>query len=381
VKSVRVRPMVVLGGIAVLSASAWIVGSGVSSASTGRGAVCNVPARYHTIQAAVDDKNCTTVQVTAGAYAESVAVARSVTLRGAQAGQDARSRRGGRESVVTGGALASFTITADNVTIDGFTLNGPPSQGTAAVVMQGGNSGETVQNNVVNNPGRAASITASRTVFRRNVVRNTATAGDGFQGNSVPVHDVTIADNNFGGADPGKYNADITFIEGDRNLTVSGNRSSGDGTLVALFKTTGARITGNTVAGSTSASAIYVGGADRKVTVSDNVIGGAGSAVKVANDFGDGTNSAVSISRNTLRRNQYGVNVAKGSASDRVQVNRNSIIGNTAYGVFSDPAAGAVTDATCDWWGDSRGPSRGYVSSGVTYKPWLKSSHLGGNCR
>jgi hypothetical protein len=377
----KMRPLLIVGGIAGLTAAAWGAGGGIGFAST-RSAVCAVPARYPTIQAAVDDGNCKTVRVAPGAYPESVTVSRSVTLQGAQAGQDARSRRAGRESVVGGGTPATFTISADNVTIDGFTLNGPVSQGTAALVMQGGNSGETIQNNVVNNPGRAASITTSRTVFRRNVVKNTATAGDGFQANTTPVHDVTIADNNFSGADPSKYNADVTFIEGNKNLTVSGNRSTGDGTLAALFKTTGARVTGNTVSGSKSSSAIYIGGADRDVTVSDNTISDAGSAVKVANDFNDGTNSAVAISRNTLRKNQYGVNVAKGSTSGPVQANRNSITGNALYGVFTDPAAGADTDATCNWWGDPRGPSHGdKVSSNVTYQPWLKLPGLILGCR
>jgi parallel beta helix pectate lyase-like protein len=387
VKSIRVRSAMVFGGIGALTATAWAVGGGVSFASGGKSAVCSVPSRYSTIQAAVDDAGCRTIRVAPGAYAESVTVRRSLTLQGAQAGQDARSRRGGRESVVSGGAAADFTISADGVTIDGFTLNGPQNQGTAALVMQGGNSGETIQNNVVDNPGRAASITTSRTVFRRNVVKNTATAGDGFQGNTMPVHDVTIADNSFSGADPTRYNADVTFIEGDRNLTVSGNRSTGDGTLIALFKTAGARVTGNTVAGSTSASAVYLGGANRDVTVSDNTISGAASAVKVANDFGDGTNAAVTITRNTLRKNQYGVNVAKSSTSDAVRATRNSITGNTLYGVFNDPAAGAATDATCNWWGDFRGPGpvgpgRGdKVSADVTYKPWLKRSSLVLGCR
>ncbi|MEV6842352.1 right-handed parallel beta-helix repeat-containing protein [Actinoplanes sp. NPDC051411] len=248
--------------------------------------------------------------------------------------------------------------------------------------MQDGNSGETIQNNIFHNPGRAASFTTSRTVFRRNAVKNTATAGDGFQGNSRPVRDVTIADNNFSGADPTRYNADVTFIEGDRNLTVNGNRSTGDGTLVALFKTTGARITGNTVTGGTGASAIYIGGADHNVTVTDNTISDAGSAVKVANDFGGGASSAVTITRNTLRKNQYAVNVAKDATTGGVHANRNSITGNARYGVFTDPAAGARTDATCNWWGNIRGPAGGdKVSSGVDYKPWLKFSSLSVGCR
>jgi hypothetical protein len=386
VNSIRVRSAVALGGVAALTATAWAVGGGVSFASGGANPVCGVPSRYPTIQAAVTDVNCRTIRVAPGAYAESVTISRGLTLQGALAGQDARNRRG-RESVVSGGALADFTINADNVTIDGFTLNGPVDQGTAALVLPGGNTGETIQNNIINNPGRAASITTSRSAFRRNAVNNAATAGDGFQGNSRAIRDVTIADNSFTGSKPAHYNADVTFIEGDQNLTVSGNRSTGNGTLVAVFKTTDAHVTGNTVVGDGSSSAIYVGGANHNVTVSDNTISAAGSAVKVANDFGDGTNSGVTISRNTLRKNQYGVNVAKASATGTVQATRNSITGNTLYGVFNDPASGATTDATCNWWGDLGGPGpvgpgRGdKVSTGVTYKPWLKLSSLLLGCR
>jgi hypothetical protein len=381
VKSIRVRSAIALGGIGALTATAWVVGGGVSFASSGNNALCNVPSRYHTIQAAADDVNCKTIKVAPGAYAESVTISRSVTLQGAPAGQDARSRRGGRESVVSG----ILTIDADNVTIDGFTINGPVDQGKAALVMQNGNSGETIQNNVVNNPGRAASITTSRTVFRRNVVVNTATAGDGFQTNSRPVHDVTISDNSFSGPKPAHYNADVTFIEGDKNLTVSGNKSTNDGTLVAIFKTTGARVTGNTVAGDGSSSAVYLGGANRDITVSDNTISGAGSAVKVAKDAG--TNAGITVTRNTLRKNQYGVNITAGSMTDPIHATRNSITGNTLYGVFNDPTSGAKADATCNWWGDLRGPGpvgpgRGdKVSPDVTFKPWLKLSSLALGCR
>jgi hypothetical protein len=316
-----------------------------------------------------------------------VSIPRSLTLQGEQAGRDARSRRGNGESVVNGGTQANFTITADNVTIDGFTLNGPSNSGTAALVMQGGNSGETVQNNIINNPGRAASITTSRTTFRMNVLKNTATATDGFQANSTPVHDLTFSGNNFSGANPASYNADMTFIEGNSNATVADNRSTGDGTLVALFKTAGARVTGNTIVGGGGSSAVYVGGANSNVSVTGNSISSAGSAVKVANNFGDGTNSGVSISRNILRNNQYGVNVGATSTSGVVQVSRNSFNGNSLYGVFNDPASGGSTNATCNWWGSQTGPGpvgpgRGdKVSSGVTYRPWLRSSSLTVGCK
>lgn len=375
-----------LGGVAALTAAAWSAGGGVSFASSGGQTVCNVPSRYPTVQAAVDTTTCRTIQVAPGTYHENVKISRSLTLSGAKSGQDARSRRGAGESVLDGGDAATVTITSDGVTVDGFTLHGPADQGTAALVMQSGNTGETIQNTIVDNPGRAASITTSRTTFRRNVVRNTATAGDGFQANSKPVRDLTIADNTFNGANPATYNADVTVIEGNANVTVSGNRSTGDGTLVALFKTAGARVTGNTVAGGGGSSAVYLGGGDSTATVSDNTISGAGSAVKVTNLNG-GPNSGVTIARNTLHANQYGVNVAAGATSDAVQVTRNAITGNSLYGVFNDPASGHPATATCNWWGSPTGPGpvgpgRGdKVSTTVTYRPWLLLPTRTAGCR
>jgi hypothetical protein len=385
----KMRKTLVLGAAAATIVAASAAGIGVSYAATGRNATCNVPSQYPTIQAAVDAANCGTVKVAPGAYAGTVTISRSVTLNGARAGQDARTRRAGGESVIsaTGPQTPAIAVTADNVTIDGFTLNGPADANSAALVMQNHNSSETVQNTVFNNPGRAASITTSRTTFRSNVVKNAPTATDGFQTNSGAVHDVAFTGNTFTGPPAASYNADVTVINGDKNITVTGNKSTGDGTLAALFFTTGARVTGNTVTGANGSSAVYVGGANRDVTVADNTISGAGSAVKVANDFGDGKNSAVGITRNTLRNNKYGVNVAAGSATGTVTATRNTITGNSVYGVLNDPGSGGSVTATCNWWGALTGPAvngrgRGdQVSSGVTYKPWLILPNLALPCR
>src|SRR5689334_1494583 len=69
-----------------------------------------------------------TIQVCAGTYAELVNVNKTLTLKGAQAGVDARTGRTGlpaTESVVTGNAgTTSFYVTASDVTIDGFTVQG-----------------------------------------------------------------------------------------------------------------------------------------------------------------------------------------------------------------------------------------------------------------
>src|SRR5690349_20532501 len=132
---------VAAGGVAALAAV--LVGGGVSHATPQRDPACAVPSRYATIQAAVDAPACGTIRVAPGSYAENVVVKPSLKLQGVRSGQDARTRRGGGESVVNGGALATITIDADNVTVDGFTLNGPSNPGTVALVMQTGKSGQT----------------------------------------------------------------------------------------------------------------------------------------------------------------------------------------------------------------------------------------------
>lgn len=374
--------------VVVLSvlALAVVLGFSMFSGSKTRAAgPCSVPSgSYATIQSAVNDPGCFTINVAAGTYAENVSIPRSLTLNGARVGADARGRSGA-ECIINGGAGADITITANGVTVDGFTLNGPVSSGTAAIVMQTGNTGEIIQNNVINNPGRAASITTSNTTFSQNVVNNTATSTDGFQANTNPISNLTISDNSFGGANSAIYNADITVIEGNSNVIVSGNASNSDGTLIALFKTNGAQIIGNTVVGS-GASAIYVGGGDSNVFVSGNQVSSATSAVKVANGFGDGTNSTVTITSNRLFNNAYGVNVATNSVSDTVQARRNSLTGNTLFGIFNDTASGGMVNGTCNWWGAANGPgpigpgSGDKVSTGVIFTTWLVSANLSGPC-
>ena len=357
-------------------------GLGRAALSVG-GPSCNVPADYPTIQAAVNASGCATINVAPGSYTENVTILRALTLRGAQAGHDARAPRGS-ESAINGGLGPDVTISANSVTVDGFTLNGPVSSGTAAIVMQTGNSGETIKNNIVNNPGRAASFTTSNTVFYQNLVKSTPTATDGFQGNSTPVQNVVLADNTFGGATAASYNADITIIEGNSNIVVTGNKSNGDGTLIALFKTNHALVAGNTVKGDPSSSAIFIGGGNSNIVVDCNTVSSAGSGVNVTNIIGS-PNSAVTIVGNNLHNNGNGVKVGAAgvTAAGAVVANRNRLTGNTAFGVNNLSAFNV--NATNNWWGASNGPgpvgpgTGDKVTPNVTYAPWLRNAN-GASC-
>ena len=114
---------------------------------------------FATIQGGIDGVTPGgTVTVAAGTYPELVNVNKSVTLLGAQAGVDARTRTGVPESVVIGklnGAnrTTAFYIAADNVTLDGFTSRDQtdPNQFNAGIVLTNTTSGVTVRNNIIAN--------------------------------------------------------------------------------------------------------------------------------------------------------------------------------------------------------------------------------------
>src|SRR5207245_4815390 len=85
---------------------------------------------FATIQAAVNAANSgDTILAYPGVYAESVTVDKSVVLEGAQHGVDAqKGRPGAFESVLdaaTDNGQTLFNITANDVTIDGFTIQNP----------------------------------------------------------------------------------------------------------------------------------------------------------------------------------------------------------------------------------------------------------------
>jgi hypothetical protein len=110
--------------IALLIAAALTFQAGTTWAAT-----CAVPSlAYPTIQSAVDDPTCTTINVAPGLYTENVSINRSLTLNGAQAGQTVAMRisGGAAESTLQGadpiGSTPVILINASNVTVDGFTI-------------------------------------------------------------------------------------------------------------------------------------------------------------------------------------------------------------------------------------------------------------------
>ena len=212
--------LVLMTWLAALAASQAFL----PSAQAGAGP-CRVPSNaYPTIQAAVNDATCATINVAAGTYPEHVTIARDVMIRGA--GQDRTVVDGGRDSQV-------FTVAGGTVTIKSVTIqNGRAESVVVANHDRGGgiwNAGtltvenSTIADNFAIDFGGGIWNAGTLTVENSTIADNRASFGGGGINNSgmLTVKNSTIADNrdaNSGGG--GISNAGTLTIE---NSTILSN--------------------------------------------------------------------------------------------------------------------------------------------------------------
>ncbi len=347
---------------------------------------------YTTIQAAVTAANPgDTINVTAGLYYETVTVNKSLILRGAQAGNDARiGRTNETNETVLNRDTGGFDLTSgpSNVTIDGFLIEGASGpNGNARGIFILGGSGYQILNNILRYNSMGAFFSSDGTVqtrFYRNRVENNnnTPTGDGdtglFGGNGL-VNNVLIDSNQF----TGHTSSAITNVPSSpsTNLVVSNNSSTNDGTFIALFNANATQILSNTVTGA-QGSAIFVGGnTDGTLINGNSVRSGPFSALRVTVFPGNSPNSNITANCNNLTANGYGIRISAGSlltTTQAMQAHNNNIVGNTVAGARNDSTA-VDLNATLDWWGSATGPTNpanpggtGDVVTGtVTFAPYL----------
>jgi predicted outer membrane repeat protein len=160
---------------------------------------CHVPSgTYPTIQAAVHDATCATINVAAGTYTELVTILRNLTIHG----------EGQERTVVDGrGRGPVFVITNSTVTINGVTIqNGEASSAGGRGIFGGG----------IRNDG---TLTIENSTFSNNSALRSG--GGIFNGGTLTVKNSTFAGNRapLGG---GIFNGGTLIIE---NSTLSGNRA------------------------------------------------------------------------------------------------------------------------------------------------------------
>jgi hypothetical protein len=339
-----------------------------------------------TIQAAINKASAgDTINVAAGTYPEAapgpLTVDKTLTLRGAQVGMDARTRSG-PESVVTDPQGTS--VTASDVVIDGFTVQDSlnPAFTGYGIWLNPGVGGTKIVNNIIqdNIVGIGlANSGASQAVIRHNLIRNNTRPGgasgsgiytDEFVGGST-VRNVLIEENTFSGhsGTGGAINISNTdFLNGGVfDLDVTSNVFDMNSRAFVLFNTHTSTFDGNTITGST-----YVGSADVRI-FDDN-----SDLTFTNNDLSGGAGHAARLSV-----------VLTGGPSSNVQFHLNNFENYALTGLTVDAGSHSGTvDAECNWWNSRTGPTNPNNPNGTgeevvgdaDFTPWLLARAPGGAC-
>ncbi|MBX9582848.1 MAG: right-handed parallel beta-helix repeat-containing protein [Gemmataceae bacterium] len=347
------------------------------------------------IQRGIDAANSgDTVNVEAGTYAENVTVDKTLTLLGAQAGNDADTRQaafvGGAadpsvESIITAptnnptgsnpGANDLVRLVADNITLDGFVVDGSnPAVGGAndidarvgvTTVDDQGNyiitSGLVIQNNVIQNVAlrginldNDGTAPAVHHLIDGNHVRGFGPGGDGiilFWNAYTDVTNNTVVDTAGSGIGINLQN----FFGAGEAMTWSGNTvtvgQSGIGIHVNLFYAVGSEldVTGNTVnaaAGVAPTAAENTWGInlwsvqnDADIDLTNNAVGTAGGTFdRGINLWNLPTTGTVLVAGGVVARSQVGINLDAvdiyygNGASSTVDVSGVTVTGTGAAG-------------------------------------------------
>jgi hypothetical protein len=327
---------------------------------------------YTTIQAAVNAALAgQTINVDAGTYPELVTVSKTLTIRGAQAGVDARlntRQTGTGESTVTGTTTSTgsrtsgFYITADNVTIDGFTVQGNTSESKygAGIVIAPNHSGTHILDNILQNNVSglrlANNSSTNAAIIQHNVFRNNnndgETGGRGiYTDASVSGGNLTnvLIDGNFfshnsGGSGSSLYEAAIHLgsytANSQSNITVSNNIFESNGKSVLAWNVTNLSITGNfsTYNHDESSGGLRFEGGLNNVTVTGNTLmDGPGTAIRIDNKAFPADNKNFVITGNNFIHN-----------------GQDGFVGGLR--VIAQEYSGLL-DARNNYWGSASGPS------------------------
>lgn len=306
-----------------------------------------------TLQAAINKASAgDTVNVEAGIYPHAgvVTVNKTLTLKGAQAGADARVRFDPlNESVLENSG--GLYVTANDVIIDGFTVQNSTSGAFTGygIALGAGTSGADVINNIIRDNivglGLANHPSGTQAVVQFNLFYNNTQPGpasghgiytDQFVAGEGGVEDVLIADNEFvnnedvatgtfgiGISNTGSLPFTALQIHNNKFDSVSPNSRG-----MYFFGTESSSIKSNSIRNKTNYAIRFLGGND-KITVECNVI---------------------------LESNR-GIHVSAGTNSN-ITVKDNNIAGNLTAGL--EVAAGTYTgvlNAENNWWNSPTGPT------------------------
>jgi len=279
-----------------------------------------------------------------------VEIDKSLTLQGAQAGVDARTRSGAETIIEPDEGTGIRIITATNrvVVIDGLTVqNAEHGIATPEPTMA---ADITIKNVRVLNPsefGISPTFTVATTVEYCYVEGAVQAINAGalvpFEPTVATFRNNEIVNSQFG------------FTGYLKDSLIEGN-------LVRDFATEGIGISGQLL----------------NTEIRNNTVTGyvEGAGLTFEEHYGRDLSENVNVEGNTFTGNDLGVYVFDTQTTlTGITVNFNNIDDNSRYGVWNQ--GGETLNATKNWWGDAGGPSgRGpgdgdAVSTKVLYSPWL----------
>jgi len=349
--------------IAALSALALAItiGSGVRKAAAATTIIVDndlvqcPTATFTSISAAVAVATAgDTIKVCAGTYNELVQVNKTLTILGAQATVDARTRAVPvtSESVV-GNGDGAFQILANNVVIDGFTIQGvnnpQPTVPTALGAgiwtnpgFSGTDGGHQIRNNIIQNNIIGIELDNTglfQTRVERNLIQNNnanaagADNGTGIDTNFSLVN--AVIDSN---KIVGNINSGIDAFGGS-SITISNNEFAANRRAIGWGGVTSSSITGNNIHNSTDSATAdirFFGGVSGVSITCNTLANGAGRGIRMDDECPGCPNSSINI-------------------------NNNNIFGYAVAGLVVD--AGGYSggfgslNAENNWWGSATGPT------------------------
>lgn len=356
-------------------------------------------ATFTTVQAAVTAASPgDTVKVCAGAYPETVTVTKTLTLRGAKAGIDARSRASTGESTISGTGGA-FVVQASGVKIDGFTVKNATN--APAIHLYALYNGSTVTNNIIKNntfgiyanssgaglttinfnrfsdnnrPGSASGngiysdqgLTGGR--IKNNLFERNQNTGMVIAQTAVPVNDVVVTTNQ--SVDNNSFFVTFhgTNFQVTSNVTSDTDPSDDAVQGTAIFiggNTSGALVSGNTIKDSPW-SGVAVRTSASGVTVQNNKIRRATSSGISVTSF---TTGAVTIQNNNVMFGQEdGIFLSDTTSGNTITGNTSALnnLGGGAADDCTDVTLGSGTSGTANTWTTNTGAA--------SYPPGLCSS-------
>jgi hypothetical protein len=246
------------------------------------------------------------ITAVAGTYTERNTVNKSITLRGAQHGVDARTRSGQPETILNH-PHGAFDVSADDVVIDGFTFQNAtnPSWQGVAVYLHATASGYTIQNNIFTENIFGLYLNASGvkpTVVRRNRFANNNQPGPA-SGNGIysdqGAANILVEENAFTQQDNSAIVLTAVPPTVNSHITIRRNEVSNSAGM-AIFHSANVTVTENTFVGATSTGVAAAGGTTNVAIVGNSFSNGQFRSIGAFDNWGAGPNINLTIAGNTI---------------------------------------------------------------------------------